>query len=284
MRRAIVTGGTKNDTAPIAVFAINIKATNEKLFDELIVFHDGIKEKDQKLIKQIFPTRFIEYKYPGKSKNDEVVSYFSSMVFCKYECFKLLNEYDIVVWSDYDVVIQGDLSCFCELKDDSFRILTCETSVKDMFYKNIEHDEINKYDLDLRAVGTPLFALSNHLHENMKIYDWCYRKTIEWDSDLYLPEQCIFSLAVQEFDITVERFPFDIYACYPTKVKGDEIIIHAAGQPKFWNGLNNETWNAMYSEWISMGGSRYRDSIKRIKRKMIFIITRLLGMRAKEHY
>lgn len=284
MKRAIVTGGTYNDTAPIAVFAINIKATNSHVFDELIVFHDGIKKKDQILINQIFPTRFIEYKFPGKSKNDEVVSYFSSMVFCKYECFKLLNEYDTVVWSDYDVVIQGDLSDFCDVSDDTFRILTCETSVRNMFYKNTVNEEIKKYDLDVKAVGTPLFVLTNKINDNMKIYDWCYKKTVEWDEDLYLPEQCVFSLAVQEFNLKIERFPFDIYACYPTKVKGGEIIIHAAGQPKFWNGLDNPTWNSMYNEWIKMGGRKYNDLFKRLKRKRIFIITRLFGMRAKEHY
>lgn len=284
MRRAIVTGGTKNDTAPMAVFAINVRNTNADLFDELVIYHDGIKKRDQDIISSIFPTRFIEYEYSGKSKNDEVVSYFSPMVFCKYECFKLLDDYDEVVWSDYDVVIQERLDDFCSIDGYEFNILTSGSTVKDMFYKNIVNEEINNYDLCQSAVGTPLFALSSKLPNYSEIYKWCYEKTVKWDEDLYLPEQCIFSLAVQEFSIPIKRFEFNQYACYPSKVVGGEIIIHAAGQPKFWNGLDNSTWNEMYKEWIALGGSKYSDITKRIKRKWIFFVTRLFGMRAKEHY
>ena len=83
MRRALVTGGTYDDVAPIATFVINIAKTNGHLFDEIVIFHNGIKEKDQELIKRVFPTRFINYSYKIKNRNDEVLSYFSSMVFCK---------------------------------------------------------------------------------------------------------------------------------------------------------------------------------------------------------
>ena len=283
MRRAMVTGGTKNDTAPMAVFAINLKKTNAHLFDELVIYHDGIKKKDQELINKIFPTRFIRYEYGAKSKNDEVVTYFSPMVFCKYECFKLLLDYDEVVWSDYDVVLLDKLDEFCHIEGREFNILTCRDSIKNMFYKEIKANEVLKYDLSREGVGTPLFALSSKLENPEAICEWCYEKTVEWDEDLYLPEQCIFGLAVQEFDIPIKRFEFNEYACYPTKAVGGEKIIHAAGQPKFWNGLDNELWNAMYKEWCDMGGSRYSDLSKKIKRKLLFIWTRLCGMRGREH-
>lgn len=283
MKRAIVTGGTRNDVAPMAVFAINIRNTNSDVFDEMVIYHDGISSKNQKLINEIFPTRFIKYDYPYQSKNDEVVSYFSKMVFCKYECFRLLKDYDEVVWSDYDVVVEGSLKEFCTINEYEFNVLTCDATVKTMFYKDIINKDILNYDLEVEGVGTPLFALSNKLPRYQEICDWCYSKTNEWDEDLYLPEQCIFTLAVQEFDIPLKRFDFDQYACYPTKARGGELILHAAGQPKFWNGMQNDTWNSMYREWIGMGGSRYSDLSKRIKRKMIFFITRLMGMRAKAH-
>ena len=283
MRRALVTGGTKDDVAPIAVFIKNIKETNSHLFDEIVIYHDGIKTKDQELIKSIYNTRFIEYTYKPKTKNDEVLSYFSRMVYCKYECFALLSDYDEVVWSDYDVVVQEKLDEFCTINDDEFNILTCSDKLKTMLYKDIENHDILKYDLESDGVGTPLFALSNKLEKDNEIYDWCYKKTTEWGEDLYLPEQCIFSLAVQEFDIKLNRFDFSEYACFPTKTKGGEKIIHAAGPVKFWNGLKNDTWNRLYQEWLSMGGSKYSDLKKKIKRKWLFIYTRLKGIRYKEH-
>lgn len=283
MKRALVTGGTRDDIAPIAVFIMNIKQTNSHLFDEIVVYHDGISVKDQKLINKIYKTRFIKYEYKFKSSNDEVLSYFSSMLFCKYECFLLLKEYDEVVWSDYDVVVQDKLDDFCNIENDFFHVLTCGSKLRTMFFKDIKNKEIQDYKLDIEGVGTPLFALSNKLDNTDEIYNWCYQKTSEWDEDIYLPEQCIFSIAVQKFNIKLKRFEFNEYACYPSKAKGGEKILHAAGQPKFWNGLENETWNALYKKWIEMGGTRYNDIKKILKRKCMFVITRLKGIRYKEH-
>lgn len=281
MRRAIVTGGTKSDLAPMAVFAINVRNTNRDLFDELVIFHNGISEKYQKLINAIFPTRFILYKYPNESWNDEVLTYFSKMVFCKYECFKLLDEYDEVVWSDYDVVLLRKLDEFCRIEDDSINIVSCTSTMKSNFNSDISSEEIRKYDLSEEAVTTPIFAIKRGLLDYKTIYEWCYNKTAKWDKDLYLPEQAVIGLAVQEFKVKLNRFPHEKYVCYPTDMKGDEVIIHAAGQPKFWNGLSNETWDIMYKEWLSMGGAKYSELKKRISRFLMLIITRTLGMRRK---
>ena len=283
MKRALVTGGTRDDVAPIAVFIMNVRDTNSHLFDEIVVYHDGIKKKDQQLINSIYKTRFIEYDYHPKSKNDEVMSYFSRMVYCKYECFALLKEYDEVVWSDYDVVVLDKLDEFCRIENDEFNVLTCKTPLRGFLFKDIVNGQIRKYDLESDGVGTPLFALSNKLANYKDIHKWCYSKTTEWGEDLYLPEQCIFTMVVQEFGIKLKRFPFSEYACHPTKTSGGEKIIHAAGQPKFWNGLKNEIWNKNYDEWIAMGGTGYSDLKKRLKRKWLFVVTRLIGIRYKEH-
>ncbi|MBR6147720.1 MAG: glycosyltransferase family 8 protein [Lachnospiraceae bacterium] len=283
MKRALVTGGTRDDVAPIAVFIKNIKETNSHLFDEIVVYHDGIRKKDQELIKNIYNTRFIEYTYRPKTKNDEVISYFSRMVYCKYECFKLLEDYDEVVWSDYDVVVLDKLDEFCTINDDELNILTCSDTLRSFLFKDIVNSEILEYDLDSDGVSTPLFALSNKLKNYNKIHEWCYDKTTSWGEDFYLPEQCAFSMAVQQFNIKIRRFPFDEYACFPTKTKGGEKIIHAAGPIKFWNGMRNDTWDRLYTEWIDMGGSKYSDLSKKIKRKWLFFYTRLQGIRYKEH-
>jgi lipopolysaccharide biosynthesis glycosyltransferase len=283
MKRALVTGGTRDDVAPIAVFIKNIRDTNSHLFDEIVVYHDGIKKKNQDLINSIFKTRFIEYDYKPKTKNDEVISYFSRMVYCKYECFALLNDYDEVVWSDYDVVVQDKLDDFCTIENDNLNMLNCGDGLKAMFYKDITHKEILNYDLDTDGITTALFAISNKLKRYNEIHRWCYDKTTEWGDDLYLPEQCIFALAVQEFQIPIKHFDFNEYACFPTKAGGGEKILHAAGPVKFWNGMNNDTWNKNYEAWLKLGGTRYSDFRKKLKRKYLFVVTRLAGIRHKEH-
>lgn len=281
-KRAIVTGGTKSDVAAMAVLAMNIKETNSHLFDVLIIYHDGIKEKDQKMIQSIYNTRFIRYKYPNVSKNDVVVTYFSPMLFCKYECFKLLNEYDTVVWTDYDVVIQGKLDEVCKFSNNcTINILVDSGSARKMFYKDIQNEEILQYNLNVNAISTGLFALSNGMYNFHEIYEWCYEKTVEWDKDLYLPEQCILQLALQKFEIRYAPIDSLVYCCHPRNAKGGEAILHAGGQPKFWNGIHNDDWNRRYKEWIGMGGSPYRENLKKVSNKWKLLKSRILGVRSR---
>lgn len=282
MKRAIVTGGTKSDAAAIAVLAINIKETNADLFDTLIIYHDGIKKKDQERIQSIFHTEFIRYQYPCKSRNDVVMSYFSTMVFCKYECLKLLDVYDVVVWSDYDVTLEGSLNGVCEFSESAVNVLEDTKSIREMFYKKKEEQKYAGYDLERRGISMSLFALSNRLSNYNRIYQWCYEKTIEYDADIYLPEQCVFSLAMQEFHVDYSCMEWSQYSCHPRDAVGGETVLHAAGQPKFWNGLYSEHWERMYREWIHMGGTPYSDKKKRIYFQLRLIKNRLLGIRSKE--
>ena len=81
-KTAIVTGGTKKDVSAMGVLALNIKEIAPDLADELIIYHDGISKKEQKIIQNIFPTRFCEYQFPidfiSRRKNSSL-RYFSSM-------------------------------------------------------------------------------------------------------------------------------------------------------------------------------------------------------------
>lgn len=283
MKRAIVTGGTKIDVAAMAVLAINIKETNADLFDKLIIYHDGIKKKDQERIRSIFNTEFIRYKYPHKSCNDVVMSYFSTMVFCKYECLKLLDTYDVVVWSDYDVTIEGSLNKVCEFTDTCLNALENTEPIREMCYKEIDEKKYTKYDLTRMGISTGLFALSNRLPNYGRIYQWCYEKTLEYDADIYLPEQCVFSLALQEFHIDYSCIEGNRYSCHPRNAVGGEIVLHAWGQPKFWNGMESEHWNRMYQEWIHMGGTPYSDKKKKFYSELRLIKNRLIGIRSKEN-
>lgn len=280
--RVIVTGGTKSDVAAMAVFAINIKETNADLFDKLIIYHNGIKKRDRERIQSIFNTEFIRYKYPRKSRNDTVMSYFSTMVFCKYECLSLLNKYDVVVWSDYDVTIEGSLREIATFSNSCLNVIEDERSIRRMCYKKINEKNFENYDLNRKGILMSLFAISNRLSNYNQIYRWCYQKTAEFDGDIWLPEQCVFSLALQTFDIEYTCIEEKRYACHPEDAVGGEIVLHAMGQPKFWNGMDSEHWNRMYQKWLEMGGTPYSEKRKRLYMKLTLIKNRLLGIRSKE--
>ena len=110
MSNCIVTGGSKNDVAPMASLLFNLKAT-QSWIDQVIIYHDGISKDDQEKMQQVMPVEFIHYHFPGSSANfNEIIRYvYTETIFCKYECLKLLKRFEHVVWTDYDVLFMHDV-------------------------------------------------------------------------------------------------------------------------------------------------------------------------------
>ncbi len=272
-KTVIFTGGQKKDVAPMAVLALNIRDVCPNLADKLIIFHDGIEGKDQKLIQSIFPTefRYFSFNLPQSVyESNSSIRYFSQMVFSKFQCFELLNEYDRVIWTDYDVVINHDLE---ELKDESrggLQLIMSEGTLRYKFKEDMPEDFLRKYDMESDAgVSTPLLVLTKEIGDYNKYYEWCVSTTKKYAQYLNMPEEGIFSLLVQEFKIPLYPLPKPCYALHYRSDAADAAIHHAIGQPKFWNGLSNEKWNGYYSQWLRMGGTKYKmtlsERIARVK-------------------
>lgn len=98
----------------IATTIINFKKCYNGSDYEFVIFNDGnISQKDIDLIKSINKTKFIKYNFPFEkefSNNNLSVKHFTNMVFAKFECLNLLNEYKTVIFTDYDIVILDDIS------------------------------------------------------------------------------------------------------------------------------------------------------------------------------
>lgn len=263
-KTAIVTGGTKKDVSAMGVLALNIKEIAPDLADELIIYHDGISRKEQKIIQNIFPTRFCEYQFPidfiSRRKNSSL-RYFSSMIFCKYECFKLLEEYDRVIWTDYDVLIRRNLKELLA-SDAGLQIVEDNEALQTMFLPDIKVEDFTEYDLQKNGVCTPLFVMTPQIGDYRQFYNWCIEKTRQYAPYIYYPEQCILSMLVQKFQISYDNLSREKYALHPRDDDGEASIIHAYGRPKFWEGLYNEKWAEYYQEWLTLGGSRYRQPLK----------------------
>jgi lipopolysaccharide biosynthesis glycosyltransferase len=267
-KRTLVTGGTAKDAAAMGVFVINVKQTNPDLVDEIVIFHDGIKPKDQKVMNSIFPCRFIYYQFPGydpKDFNDYVNKYFSPMVFCKYECFRLLSEYKVIIWSDYDVVILKDISELLIPGQYEAKMFFDKRPCKINFLDSIVNIIDAKYDLTYPVFGGGLFVLYDVLQDYDSYYNWLIKKTKELGKHLYLAEQGPINLLLQEFSLKVETMDNKdaIYACHPTynHITEQTKILHAYGQYKFWNGLKNEIWEKNYKIYTKYGGSKLKDRI-----------------------
>jgi acetyltransferase-like isoleucine patch superfamily enzyme len=264
-KKALVIGGTHNDAVPMAVFVINIKKTNAHLVDEIVIFHDGIPQKTQNLMNSIFPCRFELYQFPGYKPgdfNNYVNKYFTPMVFCRYECLRLLNEYSVVMWSDYDVVILKDISELLEPCVSGMKLVLPEnpdSSVYNTFLPTIKDVQyVAEYDLEKRSLSSAIIVLFDFLKDSMAMYEWCIKTTKKLGKHLWLTELSIYNLLLQEFKVDASLIPSSIYCPHPIHDNTDDNtkILHAYGQPKFWNGMKNETWEKNYKAWTKFGGMR----------------------------
>ena len=109
-KNAIMLADTR--VALVGTVLLQLQKTNPGLFDEAIIyFEEPISEKDRSLMSQIMPCRFIPYTPPFPQSMMERPRFqrFSKLMFCRYEMFRLLSKYAVIMWIDTDVVIQGGL-------------------------------------------------------------------------------------------------------------------------------------------------------------------------------
>lgn len=273
-KTAIVTGGTAKDAAAMAVLALNIKETNPNLADEMVILHDGISKKDQRLMQKIMPCRFIFYKSPFEVSNGfdkSTLEYFSPMVFCKYECFKLLNEYETVIWTDYDVLICKDLSELTYFNDNNYiNILQGADSFRFQFNDKFDQLKYPQYNWNEPNILTGLISFNKKLPNLEKIYLKCIALTNKFAPYILCPEQAILQMIMADEKLSYTPLDSNIYAVHPRDIPScpDYKILHTFAQPKFWNGINHEKWENYYTQWRKMGGCKHLDRFTPFERKI----------------
>jgi lipopolysaccharide biosynthesis glycosyltransferase len=276
--KAVVFGLTSNHTFAVASVMMDIKKLSPGLMDEVVVIHDGISEKDKRILRSILPTRFIQYDFPLKSSRvlySRSMLYFTKMVFAKFECLRLLDDYKNIIWTDYDIVVKDDIS---EL------FSSCDTGIKMMPYgdrtvKGQLYETVGEYDMNAEGVMAGLFVFQENLKNYTELYRFCYEKLDKYAEVLYMPEQAIFDFMIQEFRLNPVPIDRRIYSLHPSDQKNaaQAKIIHGYGQPKFWNGLHNDQWNENYSIWLKLGGSQYKQPtiINKLIRRAKYLRRRL---------
>jgi lipopolysaccharide biosynthesis glycosyltransferase len=269
---AIVFGFTHNFTFAVSCVMMDIKKFSPKWVDEVVIIHDGISDKEKKLLNNILPCRFIYYEFPinNKSKFDRnTLNFFSKMVFSKYECLKLLDEYKNVVWLDYDLVITQDISELTSYCNSGIKMLLSDHSVLGQLHSSVED-----YDMTINGISAGTFIFQDHFPEYIKKYKFCYEKTEKYAKYLKYPEQAIFDFMIQDFKLNIDIINKDIYCVHPRDLSKfpNAKIVHSGGEAKFWNEIYNEQWNNNYKEWLRIGGSCYNYKGYLIKKIMKSIL------------
>jgi lipopolysaccharide biosynthesis glycosyltransferase len=255
--RAIVFGLTSNYAFAVACVMLDIKRLCPAIADEIVIIHDGISESDKRLLAGILPTRFIDYEFPITSKKvfySKAIQHFTKMVFTKFECLHLLNEYKAVMWLDYDIVLQDDISELFAPVACGIKMMPGGMKVRDQIIS-----EVSGYDLECEGVVASTFIFFDNLPNYNNLHGYCYEQLKKHAEILYMPEQAIFDFMIQDFNLRPISINPRLYTPHPSS--SDAInakIIHAFGQPKFWNGLSNDRWDLNYQSWVMQGGTRYK--------------------------
>lgn len=274
---AIVFGATNNFAFAIASVLMDLKKFDYSWITDIVIFHDGISEKEQKLLNSILPCVFEKYNFPIKDKtkfDQSVLNYFSEMVFSKFECLRLLKYYKNVIWLDYDIVITKNISELANYCESGFKILLGHSNVLSQLNK-----PINDYDMNKKGICTSTFSLQDHINNYEGMYYFCYKKTEQYAKYFHFPEQAIFDFMIQEFCLKPEVIDWNVYCVHPDeKDKYDQAkILHAYGYRKFWNEIRNENWNSNYKAWLEWGGGSYNLK-KYLIKKYIRILLEKIGI------
>ncbi len=256
----------------IAHVLLQIKDTNPDLFDEAIIYHQNMSNKDMEIIGKIIPCRFVNYntdKLPDKlfEVNDNFKR-FTKFMFARYEMFNYLDEFDNIVWMDTDILIQGSLKELVQKAQKTGIAMLCE----DQKNKSAKSTDINRTNFTKPIFGynmnCPLFCsgtivINKKLPKYQQVTEYLYNKTIEYADYLSLPDQGILNLMVQDFNYSVVPIGDNgLYGIYPYIGRdcSKAIFVHSWGKNKFWNSwyLFNlfPKWKYYYNKWIALGGKK----------------------------
>jgi len=132
-----------------------------------------------------------------------------------------------------------------------------------------------------------VIVFKDNLPEYNKLTEWCYDKTLEYAKHLYLPDQAILNLMLQEFNLKADEFGIYYNFCIlantikeTNKDSKNAKILHSACPEKFWNFWNFKEWNKNYKKWIKMGGTLYAGK----KATLLTIVIKILLPEAPDPY
>jgi lipopolysaccharide biosynthesis glycosyltransferase len=263
--RAIVLGATGNMAFAVANVLMGIKKHSPSMGADFVIFHNNLSEKDRDLLNSIVPCQFVDYKFPieitPELENSSFGRY-SKLAFSRYECFRMLDEYQKVLWIDIDILVQKDISGIFDYAKTGISLYREVVPLQQCFSIAVEG-----YDMEGAHYNSGVLLLSDILPEYHKKADWLYETTVKYGKHLKYADQGIVNLLVQEFNLDVDRLP-EQYNCHPTKKSSKTApIVHSYSPQKFWawyeRAYQRNEWDKNYRQWLKMGGSAYNGVIYR---------------------
>ena len=247
---AFVFGITDNYTFALANTLIGLKKHSKVFWDDIIVYHENVSPENQDLANKIIACHFVKFENDAWCQQmlaSMQENRYSIATFYRYECFNLLDTYEKVIWSDVDVLVQGDLSGLLAYGDKSG--YACSISHEFTPVESNFSYPIDGYNMFIPIRNAGLLVLSDKLADYGTMTDWCLKKSLEYVNILRMPDQGILNLLLQDFKIDFEEIDIFKYHCFPDwdpDITSEALLLHAYSERKFWN---NKILTERYPEW-----------------------------------
>lgn len=236
---------------------------------ECVIIHRPLNPRDEYVLKSLPNVRMLPFEFPEAfvdtmmSKMPEATRFRGRnalMTFTHFEIFRLLGEYRIVSWLDTDIAIQADLRDI--VKFVPFGI----TADAPFMVQNNFSRPIEGYDMNVPGCCAAVIVVGDQLPYGA-IYDWCYKRAVEYADALQNADQGILNLAFQEFAITPTLMPLEVWQCRPDRPTAITAnIVHFGHTRKVWNDevvcKAFPEWYRMHREWQKRGGSDFERSFE----------------------
>lgn len=275
-KTAVCLGFTKDFEFAAGVVLLNFAKLHGKDSFDFVLYCD----RDLPKLRRVFASlgiaiRIVKYSPPipwVRLFSSRAIGYFSQNVLSKFEAFRLLGQYDRVLWLDYDIVIRRPLTDLLIRSDFDFAYQLSEGPASQGFHR--APLELNSQQ---RGMSAHLFVLRNTFPDHETSCDRLYEIFSEDPDNFFFPEQAAIDLLISEKDFI--HFELDVtkYNALPEEGISDpnNLILHSWGPGKFWNDKPNPEWQSLYSEWVSLGGSEFsgaKSRVHKIHRQLRYLV------------
>ena len=285
-KAAIVFSGDQRHFFAIGTSIVSFLDVNPRWSGDIIVYLDRWSEPNKQVMNRL-QSKYSEvgmylrkFDFPSPSfslRNSYSYNRFTPMVYSKFEIFRLLFDYDVVIYSDYDVVFLSNLEEFYSVLP-TFDIAMLDTT--DVIEKWVFLKKIKGYDLSKKMYGAGLIVLTRNIEEKSQAEN-LYRLARKHGWKLRQPEQIIISFVIEDFSLRCIGLDPEVYAASPKRLtSGSEIkIAHSPGLSKFWH-IQDSQWLEYYRKFKQLTGFQEEDFPSTIQKRnrVFFMVVRISNL------